>query len=154
MFDIGFWELLVIATVLMLVMGPERLPEVARQAAFYLRKARQGMYKLRSEMKSELGGTDMAGLDGARQEMANFKNDIQQFGRDLANSHEDVDEAVDKESTTKSKPAKKVSKKKAGTKKVSKKVAKKVAKKKTSKKVSKKVSKKKAKTVKDARQDG
>lgn len=88
MFDIGFWELLVIAVVLLLVMGPERLPEVARQAAFFVRKARQGMFKLRSEMKSELDGTPFADLQKAKQEMNDFKNDMKQFGRDLANSAE------------------------------------------------------------------
>ena len=88
MFDIGFWELLVIAVVLLLVMGPERLPEVARQAAFLVRKARQAMYRLRSEMRSEIDATPFADLDKARQEVADFKNDIKQLGRDLADSAE------------------------------------------------------------------
>jgi len=88
MFDIGFWELLVIAVVLLLVMGPERLPEVARQAAFLLRKARQGMYRLRNEMQSEIDATPFGDLDKARQEMTDLKNDIKQFGRDLADSAE------------------------------------------------------------------
>lgn len=88
MFDIGFWELLVIAVVLLLVMGPERLPEVARQAAFLVRKARQGMFRLRNEMRSEMDGTPFADLQKAKQEMADFKRDITQFGRDLADSAE------------------------------------------------------------------
>lgn len=89
MFDIGFWEILVIAVVLLLVMGPERLPEVAKQAAFFVRKARQSMFALRNEMRSELGGDPLSGLKDARQEMSNIKNDIKQFGRDLADSHQD-----------------------------------------------------------------
>lgn len=89
MFDIGFWELLVIAVVLLLVMGPERLPEVAKQAAFLIRKARQGMYRLRSEMRSEIDATPFADLQKARQEMTDFKNDIRQFGRELADSAEE-----------------------------------------------------------------
>ena len=86
MFDIGFWELLVIAVVLLLVLGPERLPEVAKQAAFWVRKARTGMHRLRSEMKSEIDGTPFADLQKAKAEVSNFKNDIQQFGRDLAHT--------------------------------------------------------------------
>ena len=88
MFDIGFWELLVIAVVLLLVMGPERLPEVAKQAAFLVRKARQGMFRLRSEMQNELDGTPFGELEKAKQEMRDLKNDIRQFGRDLADSAE------------------------------------------------------------------
>jgi sec-independent protein translocase protein TatB len=89
MFDIGFWELLIIAVVLLLVMGPERLPEVAKQAAFLVRKARRGMYRLRSEMQGELSGTPFGDLEKAKQEMRDLKRDIQQFGRDLADSAEE-----------------------------------------------------------------
>ncbi len=88
MFDIGFWELLVIAIVLLLVMGPERLPDVAKQAAFFIRKARQGVFRLKTEMQDELHGTPFADLEAAKREMADFKNDIKQFGRDLADSAE------------------------------------------------------------------
>ena len=88
MLDIGFFELLVVAVVLIIVMGPERLPEVAKQAAFYIRKARQGMFRLRSEMQSEIQGTPFADLEKAKQEMTDLKNDLRQFGRDLADSAE------------------------------------------------------------------
>ena len=93
MFDIGFWELLVIAIVLLLVLGPERLPEVARQAAFLVRKARQGMFRLRNEMQSEMDATPFADLQKARQEMTDLKNDFKQFGRELADSAEQKVEA-------------------------------------------------------------
>ena len=88
MFDIGFWELLVIGIVLLLVMGPDRLPEVAKQIAFFIRKARQGVYRLRSEMQNEIDGTPFADIEAAKREMNDFKNDIKQFGRDLADSAE------------------------------------------------------------------
>lgn len=86
MLDIGFFELLVVAVVLIIVMGPERLPEVAQKAAFLIRKARQGMFRLRSEMQSEIQGTPFADLEKAKQEMTDLKNDLRQFGRELADS--------------------------------------------------------------------
>lgn len=96
MFDIGFWELLIIAVVLLLVMGPERLPEVAKQAAFLIRKARQSMYRLRNEMQEEMDDTAFSDIDKARQEMTDLKNDFKQFGRDLATSAEQgMDKNVD-----------------------------------------------------------
>ena len=88
MFDVGFWELLIIAVVALLVLGPERLPEVAKQAAFFVRKARQGMYRLRNEMKSEMNGTPFADLQKAKDEIADLKNDMKQFGNELADSAE------------------------------------------------------------------
>ena len=88
MLDIGFFELLVVGVVLIIVMGPERLPEVAKQAAFFIRKARQGMFRLRSEMQNEIQGTPFADLENAKREMADLKNDFKQMGRDLADSVE------------------------------------------------------------------
>jgi sec-independent protein translocase protein TatB len=88
MLDIGFFELLVVAVVLIIVMGPERLPEVAQKAAFFIRKVRQGMFRLRSEMQNEIEGTPFADLEKAKQEMADLKNDLRQFGRELVNSTE------------------------------------------------------------------
>lgn len=88
MLDIGFFELLVVGIVLIVVMGPERLPEVAKKAAFFIRKARQGMFRLRSEMQNEMQGTPFADLETAKQEMSDLKNDFKQFGRDLADSAE------------------------------------------------------------------
>lgn len=94
MFDIGFWELAVIAVVLLLVMGPERLPEVAKQVAFLIRKARHGLYRLRSEMSDEINGTPLDDLQKARQEMADFKNDIKRLGKDFVESAETQASAI------------------------------------------------------------
>ena len=41
MFDIGFWELAVIFVVALLVLGPDRLPAVARTGGRWASKARR-----------------------------------------------------------------------------------------------------------------
>ncbi|MDH5409282.1 MAG: Sec-independent protein translocase protein TatB, partial [Gammaproteobacteria bacterium] len=41
MFDIGFWELAIIAVVGLLVIGPERLPGVARTAGMWIGRTRR-----------------------------------------------------------------------------------------------------------------
>ena len=88
MFDIGFFELLVIGVVLLIVMGPEKLPEVAKKAAFVVRKARQGMFRLRSEMRDEMEGAPFSDFQQAKQEIADLKRDIRQMGSDLADAAE------------------------------------------------------------------
>ncbi|MEW8587286.1 MAG: twin-arginine translocase TatA/TatE family subunit, partial [Candidatus Thiodiazotropha sp.] len=40
MFDVGFWELTIIALVALIVIGPERLPKVARTAGLWLGRGR------------------------------------------------------------------------------------------------------------------
>ena len=88
MFDIGFWELFIIAIVLLLVLGPERLPEVAKQAAFFIRKARNALYRLRNEMDAEMQGTPLGDLNKAKQEVADLKSDLKQMGKEFVDSAE------------------------------------------------------------------
>lgn len=54
MFDIGFWELVLVAVVALLVFGPERLPRVARETALWIRKARSMVASVKSEIDQEL----------------------------------------------------------------------------------------------------
>lgn len=59
MFDIGMGELGLIAVVGLLVLGPERLPRVARTAGVLLRKARQSWQSVRSDIERELAAEDL-----------------------------------------------------------------------------------------------
>jgi len=54
-FGVGLPEFAVIAFVAVLVFGPDRLPELARQAGQMLRKARSFANAARDELRSELG---------------------------------------------------------------------------------------------------
>jgi len=54
MFDIGFWELSLVALVALLVIGPERLPRVARLAGFWIGKGQRMVSSVRHEIKVEL----------------------------------------------------------------------------------------------------
>lgn len=59
MFDIGFTEVILISVIGLLVLGPERLPRVARTIGLYFRKARQTFHSVRSEIEKELAAEDM-----------------------------------------------------------------------------------------------
>jgi sec-independent protein translocase protein TatB len=54
MFDIGFWELCVIAVVALLILGPERLPVAARTAGLWIGKARRLIGNVKTEIDREL----------------------------------------------------------------------------------------------------
>lgn len=54
MFDIGFWELAVLAVVALLVVGPERLPQLVRDGARWVRAARRFATETRYEIEREL----------------------------------------------------------------------------------------------------
>ena len=55
MFGVGLPEMAVIAFVAVLVFGPDRLPDLARQAGQMLRKARDFANSARDELRNELG---------------------------------------------------------------------------------------------------
>lgn len=59
MFDIGMGELGLIAVVGLLVLGPERLPRVARTTGALLRKARQSWHSVRTDIERELAAEDL-----------------------------------------------------------------------------------------------
>lgn len=54
MFDVGFWEILFILVLALVIIGPERLPGAARQVGFFVGKARRYIEGVRSEVESEL----------------------------------------------------------------------------------------------------
>ncbi len=54
MFDIGFWELVVLFGLGLIVLGPERLPRVAMQVGNWVGRARRMAHNLTTQIRSEL----------------------------------------------------------------------------------------------------
>ena len=54
MFDVGFWEISLILIVMLIVIGPERLPGLARKAGYWISKARRMVAEVKSEVDREL----------------------------------------------------------------------------------------------------
>ena len=59
MFDIGFWELLLIAVMTMIIVGPEKLPGVARTAGQWFGKTRRFIEGVKTEVEEEFDVTDL-----------------------------------------------------------------------------------------------
>ena len=59
MFDIGFWELSVLAVIGLIVLGPERLPVVARTMGRWVGQAKHYMSALTSELEREVKADDI-----------------------------------------------------------------------------------------------
>ena len=77
MFDVGFAEIFLLSLIGLLVLGPERLPGVARTVGGFVRKARTSWASLRSTIESELAEADLtAPIKKAGEE-------FRQIGKDL-----------------------------------------------------------------------
>lgn len=59
MFDVGFWELLVIGVVALLVIGPEQLPRVARTAGMWVGRARRFIGTVKADIDRELAAEEL-----------------------------------------------------------------------------------------------
>ncbi|GBE11236.1 sec-independent protein translocase protein TatB [bacterium BMS3Bbin12] len=59
MFDFGFWELVVVMVVALVVVGPERLPQIARTAGLWIGRLRRMADGVREEIQRELAAEDL-----------------------------------------------------------------------------------------------
>ncbi|GAA6151743.1 Sec-independent protein translocase protein TatB [Pseudoteredinibacter isoporae] len=59
MFDIGFFELLLIAVVGLVVIGPERLPGTLRKLALYWGRIKRSISDTRQEIEQQIGADDI-----------------------------------------------------------------------------------------------
>jgi len=78
MFDVGFAEIFLLALIGLLVLGPERLPGVARTVGGYVRKARASWISLRNTIESELAEADLAAP------IKQTSEELKKIGKDLA----------------------------------------------------------------------
>jgi sec-independent protein translocase protein TatB len=65
MFDIGFPELILVAVVGLLVIGPERLPEALRTLGLWLGRMRRSFTSVKNEIEKEIG------MDEVRRQLHN-----------------------------------------------------------------------------------
>jgi len=59
MFEIGFSEIMMVALVSLLVIGPERLPKVARIAGYWIGKTRRLIADAKAEISAELHAEEL-----------------------------------------------------------------------------------------------
>ena len=90
MFDIGFLELLVIAIIGLVVMGPERLPGAVRTGALWLGRLRRSFSQIKREIEREIDA------DEIRQQL--YNEDILQA---LKESKQQLDEQLNFDSEVK-----------------------------------------------------
>lgn len=80
MFDFGFWELALIAVIALIVVGPDRLPSLARTLGLWFGKARGMMLTLRDEIEREIE------LDEVRRIHKETTDDLKSAGEDVRES--------------------------------------------------------------------
>lgn len=84
MFDIGFAELFLLSLIGLLVLGPERLPAVARTVGGFVRKARISYHNLKRTVEAELAAADAANpVKEAQKELASVQRQVSELKEQL-----------------------------------------------------------------------
>lgn len=89
MFDVGFSELLVIGVVALIVIGPERLPKVARTAGLLLGRMQRYIAAVKSDISQEIQ------LDELRKSGQIFKDSLQETGQHIAGEINQVQRSIE-----------------------------------------------------------
>ena len=71
MFDVGFSELILLAIVALVVLGPEKLPHAARMAGAWLGRIKRTMTNIQMEIEKEVSAQEMR--DRINQEIERLK---------------------------------------------------------------------------------
>jgi sec-independent protein translocase protein TatB len=89
MFDVGFSELLVIAIVALVVIGPERLPRVARTAGHLLGRLQRYVNDVKADISREMQ------LDELRKLQAEVHDSARNLQQSISSEMQSVEHAVD-----------------------------------------------------------
>lgn len=82
LFGIGFWEILLVLLVILAVMGPRRLPEIAQRMGTLYRKLKMASRDLTSELTKEVEGTPL----DKKERSADLLNPLREAASDLKSS--------------------------------------------------------------------
>lgn len=99
MFDIGFSEMMIVAVVALVVLGPEKLPRVARQAGQWLGKLQRYVADVKSDINRQMQLDELRGVqtelqDAARSLRAEVDGTVSQLRSDLQTVQSDLEGAA------------------------------------------------------------
>jgi sec-independent protein translocase protein TatB len=98
MFDVGFSEMLVIAIVALVVIGPERLPRVARTAGILFGRLQRYVAQVKSDIHREMEAADLGKVKTEFESAArSIKEDIESQAADAERGIREAQADLDRE---------------------------------------------------------
>ncbi len=104
MFDIGFWEIMIITLVALLVVGPARLPGLAREIGRFVGKTKRFVNSVRSDIEQEFQTEELRKMlkeqdreiQGLKSMMHETEETLREDLKDTASAlREDLDDTAD-----------------------------------------------------------
>ena len=86
MFDIGLSELLLLSVIVLLVIGPKRLPETLRTLGLWIGRMRRSFTRVKTEIEREIG------MDDVRRQLHNeaIMEQMKEIERDVGGAVDDA----------------------------------------------------------------
>jgi len=95
MFDVGFSELIVIALVALIVIGPERLPRVARTLGALLGRAQRYVNDVKSDIQREVDMDELNSIKSTFYDAAkSVEQSVSQVGEELHAAGESMNQSI------------------------------------------------------------
>jgi sec-independent protein translocase protein TatB len=95
MFDVGFSELIVIALVALIVIGPERLPRVARTLGALLGRAQRYVNDVKADIQREVDLDELNSIRATFQDAAkSVEQSVSQVGAELQAAGESLNQSI------------------------------------------------------------
>ncbi len=79
MFGMGFTEILIIAVIAILFLGPDKLPQAMVEVAKFFRSAKQTLGSVKDSLEEEMNVSEI------KQEALAYKKELEKAGNDLKN---------------------------------------------------------------------
>ena len=100
MFDFSFGEMLIVALVALVVLGPERLPKAARFTGLWVRRARAHWFSMKAELENELASEELkrslqAGRDAVRQAETDLRDNLREGETGLREAQSELQRNLD-----------------------------------------------------------
>ncbi len=98
MFDIGFSELIVIGVVALVVIGPERLPKVARTAGHLFGRLQRYVAQVKSDINREMEASELSKVKTEFESAARgFQQDIETEARKTEEEIREVERDIERQ---------------------------------------------------------
>jgi sec-independent protein translocase protein TatB len=95
MFDVGFSELIVIALVALIVIGPERLPRVARTLGALLGRAQRYVNDVKADIQREVDLDELKSIRSTFEDAAkSVEQSVNQVGQELQATGESLNQSI------------------------------------------------------------
>jgi len=85
MFDFGMWEIAIIFVITLIVVGPEKMPALARKAGLYVGKFRKFVSKIKNDINNEIEAEEL-------KEQLSVKNEELLVSQTLEEAKSGIDE--------------------------------------------------------------